>query len=222
MALTLQYSNIARQLPKVSYVKAVDVFSFGCLGFIFLTIVELALVGTLEKRRTFKNSPDQHPPEYFEPGSTTTAANLARRAFQKTFADRTTVSCLSRWNNRNLFRDTVFRGLNQVLMLQIIMDVQTTEEEVQNGERGGDKFKSVKNSISTWAKLEDEATFVECPSSTQPDPPSLASTSRSEDQVDSKLSGPPDSPSAAARTFWKQTTIKRRSFKYISIFVVYI
>jgi hypothetical protein len=89
MALTLQYANIARQLPKVSYVKAVDVFSFGCLGFIFLTIVELALVGTLEKH-AYKRV-NQQPPEYFEPQSTT-AAGLARRAFQKTFADRSAVS----------------------------------------------------------------------------------------------------------------------------------
>lgn len=29
MALTLQYSNVARQLPKVSYVKGVDLFMFG-------------------------------------------------------------------------------------------------------------------------------------------------------------------------------------------------
>ncbi|VDM96027.1 unnamed protein product, partial [Thelazia callipaeda] len=49
MALTLQYSNIARSLPKVSYVKGLDLFMFACVGYIFLSIVELAIVGMLEK-----------------------------------------------------------------------------------------------------------------------------------------------------------------------------
>uniref|UniRef100_A0A1I7YHZ9 Neur_chan_LBD domain-containing protein n=1 Tax=Steinernema glaseri TaxID=37863 RepID=A0A1I7YHZ9_9BILA len=49
MALTLQYSNVARSLPKVSYVKGLDLFMFGCVGYIFLSIVELAMVGILEK-----------------------------------------------------------------------------------------------------------------------------------------------------------------------------
>uniref|UniRef100_A0A0R3RTK4 Neur_chan_LBD domain-containing protein n=1 Tax=Elaeophora elaphi TaxID=1147741 RepID=A0A0R3RTK4_9BILA len=49
MALTLQYSNVARTLPKVSYVKGLDLFMFGCVGYIFLSIVELAIVGMLEK-----------------------------------------------------------------------------------------------------------------------------------------------------------------------------
>ncbi|CAJ0581882.1 unnamed protein product, partial [Mesorhabditis spiculigera] len=51
MALTLQYSNVAKSLPKVSYVKGLDLFMFGCVGFIFLSIVELALVGMLENKR---------------------------------------------------------------------------------------------------------------------------------------------------------------------------
>ncbi|CAI4225044.1 unnamed protein product [Auanema sp. JU1783] len=53
MALTLQYSNVARSLPKVSYVKGLDLFMFGCVGYIFLSIVELAVVGTLEKKRSY-------------------------------------------------------------------------------------------------------------------------------------------------------------------------
>ncbi|ETN73376.1 hypothetical protein NECAME_18383 [Necator americanus] len=51
MALTLQYSNVARSLPKVSYVKGLDLFMFGCVGYIFLSIVELAVVGTLENKK---------------------------------------------------------------------------------------------------------------------------------------------------------------------------
>uniref|UniRef100_A0A914C0E2 Uncharacterized protein n=1 Tax=Acrobeloides nanus TaxID=290746 RepID=A0A914C0E2_9BILA len=53
MALTLQYSNVARSLPKVSYVKGIDLFMFGCVGYIFLSIVELAMVGMLEKEAEY-------------------------------------------------------------------------------------------------------------------------------------------------------------------------
>ncbi|KAL3986297.1 Neurotransmitter-gated ion-channel ligand binding domain family protein [Acanthocheilonema viteae] len=55
MALTLQYSNVARTLPKVSYVKGLDLFMFGCVGYIFLSIVELAIVGMLEKAATSRS-----------------------------------------------------------------------------------------------------------------------------------------------------------------------
>ncbi|CAG9533927.1 unnamed protein product [Cercopithifilaria johnstoni] len=55
MALTLQYSNVARTLPKVSYVKGLDLFMFGCVGYIFLSIVELAIVGMLEKPTTLRS-----------------------------------------------------------------------------------------------------------------------------------------------------------------------
>uniref|UniRef100_A0AC35FGN5 Uncharacterized protein n=1 Tax=Panagrolaimus sp. PS1159 TaxID=55785 RepID=A0AC35FGN5_9BILA len=51
MALTFQYGAILRTLPRVAYVKAVDVWVFASVSYVFLSLIESAIVGYLERIR---------------------------------------------------------------------------------------------------------------------------------------------------------------------------
>ncbi len=43
LAITLQFGNIIKNLPPVSYVKALDVWMLGCIMFLFLALAELGM-----------------------------------------------------------------------------------------------------------------------------------------------------------------------------------
>ncbi|KAL3099073.1 hypothetical protein niasHS_001061 [Heterodera schachtii] len=93
LALTMQYANVARSLPKVSYIKGVDWFMMGCVTYIFFSIVELAMVGILEKEAASDHEEDDeseshHKPSYGGGGGGGAVGNFARRTFRRNFTLR--------------------------------------------------------------------------------------------------------------------------------------
>ena len=55
LTMTTQTSGIRMTLPPVSYVKAIDVWMFVCLLFVFAALVEYAYVNTVTRRQKKKN-----------------------------------------------------------------------------------------------------------------------------------------------------------------------
>ncbi|KAE9554527.1 hypothetical protein FO519_002283 [Halicephalobus sp. NKZ332] len=51
MALSFQYGAILRTLPRVSYFKAVDIWVFASIIYVFLSLLETAVVGFLDRKK---------------------------------------------------------------------------------------------------------------------------------------------------------------------------
>uniref|UniRef100_A0A0N4UZ96 Ligand-gated ion channel 50 n=1 Tax=Enterobius vermicularis TaxID=51028 RepID=A0A0N4UZ96_ENTVE len=89
LAMTFQFGNIIRNLPRVSYVKAIDVWMLSCMTFVFCSLLELAWVGYLSREEESTPTPPvivaNEPPS--PPNDPTTKAShfetspLLRRQF---------------------------------------------------------------------------------------------------------------------------------------------
>uniref|UniRef100_A0A1I7ZYM6 Ligand-gated ion channel 50 n=1 Tax=Steinernema glaseri TaxID=37863 RepID=A0A1I7ZYM6_9BILA len=62
LAMTFQFGNIIRNLPRVSYVKAIDVWMLSCMTFVFCSLLELAWVGYLSREEEDIRRPMPAPP----------------------------------------------------------------------------------------------------------------------------------------------------------------
>lgn len=51
LALTFQFGNVLRHLPRVSYVKCIDIWMLTCVVFVFATLIELTFIATLTKKQ---------------------------------------------------------------------------------------------------------------------------------------------------------------------------
>jgi len=51
LALSRIHSKVHSDLPQVSYLKAIDIWMGGCVFFVFITLLEVAVVNLTQKRR---------------------------------------------------------------------------------------------------------------------------------------------------------------------------
>uniref|UniRef100_A0A5S6QHG3 Neurotransmitter-gated ion-channel ligand-binding domain-containing protein n=1 Tax=Trichuris muris TaxID=70415 RepID=A0A5S6QHG3_TRIMR len=64
IAMTFQFGNIISHLPRVSYIKAIDIWMLSGMTFIFASLLELAVVGHLSHLKTKKQQTKRDTPSH--------------------------------------------------------------------------------------------------------------------------------------------------------------
>ncbi|PAV64479.1 hypothetical protein WR25_07052 [Diploscapter pachys] len=147
---TYKYEKATYQYPagiwdQVSYIKGLDLFMFGCMLYIFLSIVELAVAGALEKRR--EKSSDEFMSD----------EEIRRNVFQRTFSTK---------SFRSGYVSHAANGGRQQFSGCASPDADVEQMSVQDWRAGtGSQPGSATRTEAPWA----ERTYVECPEPKPPD-----------------------------------------------------
>lgn len=115
LTITTQSSGARANLPRVSYVKAIDVYMAACLAFVFLGLVEFAYVNVLT--RVEKKRPKEETKKQLE--ITNKASKQDQDLNESTATDRSGLFCFARLSNLGRARlvDKISRVIFPVVFL---------------------------------------------------------------------------------------------------------
>uniref|UniRef100_F1L826 Ligand-gated ion channel 50 n=1 Tax=Ascaris suum TaxID=6253 RepID=F1L826_ASCSU len=89
MALTFQYGSVAKSLPRVSYIKAIDVWMFALCFFILFSLLHLTVVGYLDRRISEAKRMEKK-------------AEILKTSFMQPSTDSAFIECATNGNGRSV------------------------------------------------------------------------------------------------------------------------
>ncbi|VDM36376.1 unnamed protein product [Hydatigera taeniaeformis] len=96
LSLITQSAAVLSQLPRVSYIKAIDIWFFTCFSFVVGALLEFAFVNTASRKEAKMHETPKTPASDFSEVDNTTSASLsARTRMSGRLSNRTNVHCLT-------------------------------------------------------------------------------------------------------------------------------